>query len=102
MNACLTPVVVFAFNRPEKVRRLLELLAFVRPSTLLIVVDGPRAGHPTDADRCRQVRRLLERIDWPCEGAAQLLRDQPGLRHLRPGWYRLGLRAGRGSDPVGG
>jgi hypothetical protein len=67
VKACRTPVVVFAFNRPEKIRRLLNVLRLVQPSTLLLAVDGPRPDYPTDVNRCQEVRRLLQGIDWPCE-----------------------------------
>ncbi len=71
MTSCRTPVVLFVFNRPDQVRRLLAVLRVVRPATLLLVADGPRPDQPSDAERCLEVRQLLERIDWPCE----VLRD---------------------------
>jgi hypothetical protein len=66
MSHCSTPVVLCVFNRPEKVRRLMQVLAAVRPATLLIVADGPRLDHPEDVQLCRRVRTLLERVEWPC------------------------------------
>ena len=38
-----------------------------RPSKLLIIADGPRASHPTDAERCLETREIVANIDWPCE-----------------------------------
>ena len=67
MSAFATPVVLFVFNRPELLRRLLAVLAAVRPAMLLVVADGPRARHPGDAARCAAVRALVEQIGWPCE-----------------------------------
>ena len=64
---CTVPVVLFVFNRPEKLRRLLSVLAEVRPTTLLVVADGPRVENADDTVRCRDVRELLTRVDWPCE-----------------------------------
>jgi hypothetical protein len=66
MNGFATPVVLFVFNRVDKLRRLLAVLCRVRPAVLLVVADGPRAGHADDAARCKAVRALLERIAWPC------------------------------------
>ncbi|MGI9178222.1 MAG: hypothetical protein ACR2IT_10245, partial [Pirellulales bacterium] len=37
------PVAIVAYNRPAKLRRLLETLAQVRPATLLLIADGPNA-----------------------------------------------------------
>lgn len=71
MKAGRVPVVLFVFNRPEKLRRLLSILAEVRPTRLLIVADGPRSEDAEDIVRCREVRELVARVDWPCE----ILRD---------------------------
>jgi hypothetical protein len=62
-----TPVVLFLFNRPEKVRRVLDVLRRVEPRRLFVVADGPRPGHVTDPDRCAQARAIVDVIDWPCE-----------------------------------
>ncbi len=67
MTAFKTPVALFVYNREAPLRRLLGVLANVRPALLLIVADGPRATHPGDAARCAAVRALVERVDWPCE-----------------------------------
>src|ERR1041384_5660637 len=67
MSAFATPVVLFVFNRPALLRRLLGVLGGVRPTMLLVVADGPRAGHPDDAARGAAVRALVDQVDWPCE-----------------------------------
>lgn len=61
------PVVILAYNRPAKLKRLLDTLGQVRPATLLFVADGPNAARPGDAERVAQTRQLLDRIPWPCE-----------------------------------
>ena len=61
-----TPVTVILFNRPERVRELVSVLRQVRPRHVLAIADGPRSGHPSDADACRQAREALDEIDWPC------------------------------------
>lgn len=67
MNASLeTPVTVILFNRPERVRELVRLLRQVRPRHVLAVADGPRGGHASDAESCREARNALDAIDWPC------------------------------------
>jgi len=67
MTAALdTPVVLILFNRPGRVQELIDVLREVRPRHVLAVADGPRAGHPTDADACRAARDALSTIDWPC------------------------------------
>jgi hypothetical protein len=63
-----TPVLFLAFNRPDKAARVFGMIRRARPKRLFVVADGPRVGHPDDADGCRQVRALIENgIDWDCE-----------------------------------
>lgn len=61
------PVVFLVFNRPECTTRVFAAIRQARPSLLLVVADGPRAGQPDDVTRCAAVRRLIdEGVDWPC------------------------------------
>lgn len=63
-----TAVALFVFNRPETTRQVFERIRQARPRLLLLVADGPRAGHPDDARRCAEVQALLAGgVDWPCE-----------------------------------
>jgi hypothetical protein len=61
------PLLLIAFNRPEKTERALAAVRAAAPRQLYVAVDGPRAGHPDDQDRCARTRRLFDRVDWPCE-----------------------------------
>jgi len=61
-----TPVVVILFNRPDRIRELLEVLRKIRPPRILAIADGPRVTHPADIQRCRESRAALDGIDWPC------------------------------------
>jgi hypothetical protein len=61
------PLLMIAFNRPEKTLRVLEAVRAVAPRQLYVAVDGPRAGHAGDEDRCARTRRLFDRVDWPCD-----------------------------------
>lgn len=67
MTGFAAPVVLAVYNRPSKVQRMVETLERIRPSTLLVVADGPKADRAGDAERVREVRKILDRIPWPCE-----------------------------------
>jgi hypothetical protein len=58
-------IAFLVFNRPDLTARVFARIAAARPRTLLVVADGPR--HTDDRPLCEAVRRLLERVDWPCD-----------------------------------
>jgi hypothetical protein len=59
-------VAYFVFNRPRHTRQSFAAVRNRRPSHLFIIADGPRASHPQDFARCREVREIVNLIDWPC------------------------------------
>jgi hypothetical protein len=61
------PVAYIIFNRPRHTRETFAAIRRQKPSTLYIIADGPRPGHPTDVDNCREVRDIVEMVDWPCK-----------------------------------
>ncbi|MDA8085695.1 MAG: hypothetical protein M0Z75_03260 [Nitrospiraceae bacterium] len=61
------PVSLHIFNRPLTAWRVFEKIRAVRPRTLYISADGPRADHPDDAEKCRLARMLADKVDWPCD-----------------------------------
>lgn len=62
-----TPVVFIVFNRPDLTARVFERIAEIRPRTLYVIADGPRADRPEDASLCAETRKVVEHVDWPCE-----------------------------------
>lgn len=61
------PILIVAFNRPDRVRELIDRLREVKPSRVFIAVDGPRLGNESDQVRVSETRALVESIDWPCD-----------------------------------
>lgn len=62
-----TPIALMIFNRPEVTARVFAAIRAARPLQLLVVADGPRQGRPKDEQKCAEVRRIVEQVDWPCE-----------------------------------
>lgn len=58
------PVVLFAYARPDHLRRTLDCLRENQVPLLYVFSDGPKT--PGVAERVREVRRILHKIDW-CE-----------------------------------
>lgn len=61
-----TPVAFFVFNRPALTARVFAQIAQARPSTLLVVADGPRPGRGDELS-CHQVRSIVTQVSWPCK-----------------------------------
>ncbi len=62
-----TPLLMIAFNRPEKTRRVFDAVRAAAPKRLYVAADGPRVDVPSDVDRCDRTRHVLEDVTWPCE-----------------------------------
>lgn len=62
-----TPVLLLAFNRPEKTKLVFESIRAVKPKKLYVAIDGPREGRADDIIKSEQIRELVKNIDWDCE-----------------------------------
>lgn len=67
MSQLQVPVAFIVFNRPETTARVFAEIARVRPSTLIVVADGPRAEVQGEAELCARTRAVIEAVDWKCE-----------------------------------
>ena len=75
-----TPIAYIIFNRPRHTLETFAAIRAQRPAKLFIIADGPRPSHPTDAERCREVRNIVEHIDWPCEVRRNYADQNLGLK----------------------
>lgn len=62
-----TPVLLLAFNRPEKTARVFESIRQVKPTKLYVAVDAPREGRFDDVEKNKRVKEIVQNVDWPCE-----------------------------------
>ncbi len=61
-NKNILPCVIFAFNRPNKLKRVLEALRTQDIDCLIVFVDGPRDDADVElVERCRTIAR---EVDW--------------------------------------
>jgi len=61
------PLLMIAFNRPEKTQRVLDSIRAAAPRRLYVAADGPRKDVSSDSDRCQRTRQVLDSIDWQCK-----------------------------------
>lgn len=69
------PLLFILFNRPQHARQVLNRVRQIRPATLFVAVDGPRANRPDDQANVQQCIALLNEIDWPCT-VTKLIHEQ--------------------------
>ena len=67
MKQLETPVLLIIFNRPDTTHKVFEQIRLARPKKLFLAADGPRKNHPRDEETCKKTRKIVEKIDWPCD-----------------------------------
>jgi hypothetical protein len=73
-------VAMVVFARPDTTARVLEAVRRARPARLLVIGNAPRSGDPEEAKRCRQVRELMETVDWDCEVSTDYASEHLSMR----------------------
>jgi len=61
------PVALIVYNRPDTTARVFNTIREARPPFFFVIADGPKSDLPSDADLCKEVRHIVEQVDWPCE-----------------------------------
>jgi hypothetical protein len=61
-----SPLVIFFFNRPDSLRRLVNRLAMVKPKMLYLVCDGARINRPDEKKLVDESRSIFENLTWCC------------------------------------
>lgn len=80
MNALQTPVALFVFRRADTTRRVFQAIAKAQPAKLFLIADGPRDGRAGEAEACDEVRKIITRVDWPCEVVTNFSSNNLGCR----------------------
>ena len=77
---CAVPVLLLIFNRPLHAEAAFLRIREVKPSRLYIHADGPRVDRPGEAEAVEATRKVVEKIDWPCEVFTLFRSENKGLR----------------------
>ncbi|MBW6441968.1 hypothetical protein K0B04_03665 [Patescibacteria group bacterium] len=62
-----TPILIAAFNRVETTKRVFEVVRSMKPEKLFIALDGPRDNKVGEKEKCEEVKKVFENIDWKCD-----------------------------------
>lgn len=77
---CSVPVLLLIFNRPRHAEAAFKRIREVKPPRLYIHADGPRSDRPGEAEAVATTRKVVEKIDWPCEVFTLFRTENKGLR----------------------
>ena len=72
------PILILGFNRPDRVRELIDALRPKRPTQVFLAVDGPRPDHASDIGLVEETRKCVDLIDWPCDVQTRFLHENLG------------------------
>jgi hypothetical protein len=78
------PVLILGFNRPDRMRGVIDSLRPLSPPLVLVSLDGPRTGHPTDTARVHQCKAETARIDWTPDVRTRFRETNAGLEIAVP------------------
>lgn len=62
-----TAVLFLIFNRPDVTLKVFETIRQARPPRLYVAADGPRSDRLGEAEKCREARKIVDQVDWPCQ-----------------------------------
>ena len=67
MNFIKIPILITAWNRPEKIRKLINSLKKTKPQNLYFSCDGPKNENKEELEKINLTRKIInETIDWEC------------------------------------
>jgi hypothetical protein len=75
-----TPVALIFYNRPHTTQLVIDRLRALEPRQMFLIQDGPRLGHPNDAEGVEQARAVAESIDWDCQITRIYAAENMGLK----------------------
>jgi hypothetical protein len=62
-----SPVLFLIFNRPDTTKKVFEVIKRNKPQKLYIAADGPRNEKLGEKEKCKETRKVIEKVDWKCE-----------------------------------
>ena len=76
-----TPIAFLIFNRPDTTAKVFAAIRQAKPSKLLVIADAARSDRPEEAERCRETRAIIDRIDWDCQVLTDYAEENMGCQH---------------------
>ena len=83
-------VLITAYNRPHKLRALIDSLRFSAPQLVFVHVDGPKVGDSADSALVRETQSTIKSLDWGAEVVTNFQEVNLGCRggmHAALDWF---------------
>ncbi len=80
MKQLNTPILIVAFNRPDKVQQVFNRVREVQPKQLFLSVDGARVHKAGEAEKVLEVQDIAKQVDWECEVQTLFRNENLGCR----------------------
>jgi hypothetical protein len=61
------PILILGFNRPDLLLGLVNSFRDLKPTKILVAIDGPRFDVENESNLVEQCRSIVDEIDWSCE-----------------------------------
>jgi hypothetical protein len=61
------PILILGFNRPDLLLGLVNIIRDLKPTKILVAIDGPRLDVENESDLVEQCRSIVDEINWSCE-----------------------------------
>jgi len=62
-----TPILFILFANPNTTAQVFERIRQIQPAKLYVAADAPRPEKGDEAERSKETRNIITRIDWDCE-----------------------------------
>ncbi len=74
------PILFLIFNRPLLTHKVFNIIRGAKPSKLFIAADGPRKNNERDDALCKEVRSIVNNVDWKCDVKTLFREENLGCR----------------------
>lgn len=62
-----TAVLFLGYNRPDNTLESFKSIRQIKPARLYVAIDGPRKNFKDDKENVAKVKKIFNKIDWPCK-----------------------------------
>lgn len=76
----VTPIAFFVFRRPQTTKKVFDVIRQIKPKKLFLIADGPRINNQDDFQKCSEVRKIIDNIDWNCQVLRNFSETNMGLK----------------------